>query len=184
MKIEESTLDSIRSRPRFKIYTHISPENYTQYLREFLNINSAEFAGQINAETATITVKTADDNYWKPNLALRAEREQGEKSTTVRGIFGPSSAVWTFFMFLYFILGILWMVFITIWFVERQISSNDFPWALSASFVTLFMLVLTYVASLFGQRKARSEMQKLRTFAENSVLQFEGSNCAKESLKE
>lgn len=176
MKIEESTLDSIRSRPRFRMYTNITPNEYTQYLRSFLDENSGEFAGTINSENAIITVKTGKDNYWKPNLALRAERENGESSTVVRGIFGPSSAVWTFFMFIYFVLGILWMVFITIWFVEMQIGSNDFPWALSASFVTLFLLALTYLASLFGQRKAREEMQKLRTFAEKSVFKFEENN--------
>lgn len=175
MKIEESTLDSIRSRPRFKIHTDISPGEYTSYLRTFLDEHSAEFIGIINSESATITVKTSDNNYWKPNLALRAEYEPGENSTVVRGIFGPSSAVWTFFMFLYFVLGILWMVFITIWFVELQISSNDFPWALMASFIMVFLLALTYLAALLGQRKARDEMQKLRTFAEKSVLKFEES---------
>lgn len=177
MKIEESTLDSIRSRPRFKMYTDISPQQCTAYLRNFLGENSDEFSGVINSETAIITVKTTEKDYWKPNLALRAEREDGENITTVRGIFGPSSAVWTFFMFTYFVLSILWMVFITIWFVERQIGSDDFPWALTASFITVFLLVLTYLASLFGQRKARTEMQKLRSFAERSVIKIEEINA-------
>lgn len=173
MQIEKTVLDSIRSRPRFKIYTDISREDYAGFLKKFLDGKSDEYSGNINSETALITVKNEEDTYWKPCLALRTETDPEENKTVIRGIFGPSSAVWTFFMFLYFIFGILWMVFITIWFVERQIKSNDFPWALTASFVTLFILLATYLATRFGQYRAKTEMRKLRAFAEESIIQFE-----------
>lgn len=173
MQIEESVIDSIRSRPRFKIYTDITRENYTVMLKNFLSEHAAEFTGNINTETSLITVKTEHNQYWKPCLALRTENDSEENKTVIRGIFGPTAAVWTFFMFLYFIFGILWMVAITIWFVERQIKSNDFPWALTASFVMLFLLLATYLASRLGQKKAQKEMQKLRQFAEESTKSFE-----------
>ncbi|OWR14881.1 hypothetical protein [Chryseobacterium sp. VAUSW3] len=171
MKIEETAIDHIRARPRFKIFTEISRENYTTFLKHFLASRSDEFSGNINPETAVITVKTGQDDYWKPCLALRTETE--ENKTVIRGVFGPSSAVWTFFMFLYFIFAILWMVFITIWFVEKQIKSNDFPWALPVSFIMLFLLLGTYLATRLGQQKAKTEMQKLRKFAEESITEFE-----------
>ena len=173
MKIEESVLDQIRSRPRFKIYTKISREKYVEILKEFLKNQSEHYTGNINSETATIMVKSDHSSYWKPCLSLRTEHDSEENKTLIRGIFGPTSAVWTFFMFLYFIGSILWMVFITMWFVERQIKSNDFPWAISASFVILFFLALTYFATKIGQYQAREEMRKLRDFAEKSILQFE-----------
>lgn len=173
MQIEESVLDSIRSRPRFKIYTEISRENYTVLLKKFLKEKSDDYTGNINTEAANIMVKSERDQFWKPCLALRTETDSEENKTVIRGVFGPTSAVWTFFMFFYFIFSILWMVLITIWFVEKQIKSNDFPWALSASFIILLLLVTTYAAARFGQIKARKEMQKLREFAEESIRSFE-----------
>lgn len=173
MHIEQSVLDSIRSRPRFKMFSDISRENYTQLLKKFLADRKDDFTGNINNEAAIITVKTETDHYWKPCLALRTEIDQEENKTVIRGIFGPTAAVWTFFMFLNFIFGILWMVFITIWFVERQIKSNDYPWALSASFVILFLLLSTFIAARIGKIKAKSEMKKLREFAEQSLKDFE-----------
>ena len=173
MKIEQSVIDQIRSRPRFKIYTEISREKYVEILKEFLKNQSEHYTGNINSETATIMVKSDHSSYWKPCLSLRTEHDSEENKTLIRGIFGPTSAVWTFFMFLYFIGSILWMVFITMWFVEKQIKSNDFPWALTASFVTLFFLGCTYFATKIGQYQAREEMRKLRDFAEKSILQFE-----------
>ena len=173
MKIEQTVLDNIRSRPRFKIYTEISKENYTELLQKFLAERKDEFSGNVNTEAAIISVKTETDQYWKPCLALRTEIDTEENKTVIRGIFGPTAAVWTFFMFLNFIFGILWMVFITIWFVEKQIKSNDFPWALSASFAVLFCLMMTFLAARIGKIKAKKEMQKLREFAEASLKDFE-----------
>ena len=173
MQIEQTIIDSIRSRPRFKIFTDISRENYTEQLKQFLAEKSENYSGNINNEAAIINVKTGNDPYWKPCLALRTEIDSEENKTVIRGIFGPTAAVWTFFMFLNFIFGILWMIFITIWFVEKQIKSNDYPWALTASFIILFLLLSTFVAARIGKIRAKKEMQKLREFAEESIRTFE-----------
>ena len=170
MEPQQSTLDKIRSRPRFKMMADIEPKDYEQRLKTYLEKHS-DYAGNINAEVATIWVNTKEDSFYKPYLSLRIEKEEG--NTVIRGIFGPSSEIWTFFMFLYFGLSILWMVFITMWFVEKQISSNDYPWALMASIITLGLLALTYLASLYGQKKGKEEMHLLRKFAEKSTLKYE-----------
>lgn len=175
MQIEETVIDHIRSRPRFKIFTDISREKYTVLLQEFLQQRDKEFTGNVNNEQAIIEVRTEHNHYWKPNLALRTEIDPDENKTVVRGVFGPSSSVWTFFMFLNFIFGILWMVFVTIWFVEKQIKSNDFPWALSATFFMMFCLGATFIAARIGKIKGKKEMQKLREFAEESVRTFENT---------
>lgn len=65
------------------------------------------------------------------------------------------------------------MTFFTMYYVEKQIKSFEFPWALNASFAMLFCLATTYAAARFGQFKAKDEMIKLRKFAEESTLQFE-----------
>ncbi len=178
MKIEQSILDSIRSRPRFKIHTDISKENYAQYLKSYIQENERAYTGNVNTEISVICAKTDQDAYWKPCLTLRAEQDEDERKTLITGIFGPTSAVWTFFMFLYFILAILWMVFFTLWFVERQIKSDDFPWALPVSFVMLALLAATYTAARIGKLRAKKEMQHLRKFAEESIIRFERDHAA------
>ncbi|MGD1320688.1 hypothetical protein [Chryseobacterium sp. CBo1] len=171
METKETTLDKIRNRPRFKMYTHLSKESYAENLKNYLAEHKDEFTGNVNKEVATISVLTKDDNYWKPCLALRTELD--EEITVIRGVFGPSSAVWTFFMFLYFLFTIMWMTFFTMYYVENQINSNEYPWALNASFLMLIFIAATYAAARFGQSKAKDEMKKLRKFAEESTLKFE-----------
>ena len=53
MKPEISTLDKIRTRPRFKVYTLLSQEKYEENLKLYLKENSTEFKGNINKEVAT-----------------------------------------------------------------------------------------------------------------------------------
>lgn len=174
----EDTLTSIRTRVRFKLKTNLSPEEYSKNLKIYLKNNDQQFTGNINREVATIYVNNNNNQYWKPNLALRTEKEDDE--TYIRGIFGPSAAVWTFFMFLYFLFAILWMTFFTIYYVEKQIKANDFPWALGASFACIILLISTYVAAQIGQRFSKKEMKQLRQFAEESTYPHE----VKSSLEE
>lgn len=171
MNTEETTLDKIRTRPRFTMFTNLTKEEYAENLKKYLTEHRDEFSGNINKEVATICVETEYETYWKPRLSLRIETE--DEKTSVRGVFGPSSAVWTFFMFLYFSFSILWMVFFSMYYVEKQIGSQEYPWALTASFVMLAFILLTYAAARFGQHKGKDEMIKLRKFAEESTLPFE-----------
>lgn len=171
MNTEETTLDKIRTRPRFTMFTNLTKDEYAENLKKYLAEHRDEFSGNINKELATICVETEYETYWKPRLSLRIETE--DEKTSVRGIFGPSSAVWTFFMFLYFSFSILWMVFFSMYYVEKQIKSYEYPWALTASFIMLGCILLTYAAARFGQHKGKDEMHKLRKFAEESTLPFE-----------
>ena len=61
----KETLNHIRNRPRFKMYTDLSPEDCEKNLRAYLDIHKDEFCGNINREVATIFVKTNENNYWK-----------------------------------------------------------------------------------------------------------------------
>lgn len=162
-------LDSIRTRPRFKFECEYLPEEFSERLKIRLQ-QSENFGGSINREVSIIYVKTDHNNYWKPQLSMRSEIEEENNNTVIRGVFGPSAAVWTFFMFLYFLFGIGFMVFATIFLIVKQLHSPDFDWAIYVAIFCLIMLISTYVATFIGQRFGRREMALLRTFAENTLL--------------
>lgn len=167
----EETLTSIRTRIRFKLKSSLSQEEYCKNLKKYLDENKKEFTGNINKELATIYVRNENQQHWKPNLSLRIETD--DNNTVIRGVFGPSPAVWTFFMFLYFLFSIAWMVFFTMYYVEKQIKSNDYPWSLAASFIALGLLLSAYIGAQVGQRLSQKEIKLLRKFAEESTYQHE-----------
>lgn len=163
----EEKLNSLRTRPRFKIYTDFDTEICAQKIKSLLALHKENLQGNINNEVANIWIKTEHNEFWKPYLSLRIEKENHQ--TVIRGVFGPSAAVWTFFMFLYFIFSITFMVFITIWFVTIQIKSTDFPWAIHVAILSIILLLVSFFATKIGQIKAKSEMEQLRDFAEKTI---------------
>ena len=160
-------LNPIRTRPRFKIYTDFDTEICAKKIKSLLALYKENLQGNINNEVANIWIKTEHNEFWKPYLSLRIEKENHQ--TVIRGVFGPSAAVWTFFMFLYFIFSITFMVFITIWFVTKQIKSTDFPWAIHVAILSIILLLISFFATKIGQIKAKSEMEQLRDFAEKTI---------------
>lgn len=171
MNTEESTLSVILNRPRFKIYTQATPEEVEEALREALK-RQKEIAGNVSREHGDFTVITDDAPPWKPHLSTRPEQDEDGRYV-IRGTFGPASTVWTFFMFLTFVFGISWMVLFTLWYVGNSIGETAYQWALPVSFVFLILLGLTYLAGVYGRRKSKGEMKKLRQFAIESLLKFE-----------
>ena len=163
----EEKLNSLRTRPRFKIYTDFDTEICAKKIKSLLAIYKENLQGNINNEVANIWIKTEHNEFWKPYLSLRIEKENHQ--TVIRGVFGPSAAVWTFFMFLYFIFSITFMVFITIWFVTKQIKSTDFPWAIHVAILSIILLLISFFATKIRQIKAKSEMEQLRDFAEKTI---------------
>lgn len=160
-------VNNLRLKPRFKISTDLEIADCVHNLKALLAHENKKFQGNINQEVATIWVQTEHNSYWKPYLSLRIEKEGN--TTAIRGIFGPSVAVWTFFMFLYFIFGILFMVFITLWLVSEQIGSKEFSWAIYLAIISFVCLVLSIMATKIGQQKAQKEMELLKDFAENAL---------------
>ena len=163
----EEKLNSLRTRPRFKIYTDFDTEICAKKIKSLLALYKENLQGNINNEVANIWIKTEHNEFWKPYLSLRIEKENHQ--TVIRGVFRPSAAVWTFFMFLYFIFSITFMVFITIWFVTKQIKSTDFPWAIHVAILSIILLLISFFATKIGQIKAKSEMEQLRDFAEKTI---------------
>lgn len=170
MKPEISSIDRIRTRPRFKVFTTLSPEDYEKNLKLYLAENK-EFGGNVNKEMATISLKTESDFYYKPYLSLRTELDEGK--TVVRGVFGPSSEIWTLFVFIYSSLILSWGSLMVLWFVGHQIKIEDFTWCLPFSLVVVLLILATYAAARYGQNKGKREMAQLRRFAIESTLKFE-----------
>ena len=163
----EEKLNSLRTRPRFKIYTDFDTEICAKKIKSLLAIYKENLQGNINNEVANIWIKTEHNEFWKPYLSLRIEKENHQ--TVIRFWVQSNKIETVFFMFLYFIFSITFMVFITIWFVTKQIKSTDFPWAIYLSIFALVLLLLTFLATKIGQRKAKTEMEQLKNWAEKTI---------------
>lgn len=170
--MENENLNNIRSRPRYKLETDLSPKEVEQYFLDYVRTHKNIF-GKVNHEVITIWANTDDHNYWKPFVSIRIEKANEKEDrlhTVINSLVGPSAAVWTFFMFLYFIFGILFMVFISLWYVEIQIKTDNYPWALPAAILCLVLVLGTWLATQIGKRLAKKDMEILHNFGRDAIL--------------
>lgn len=80
-----------------------------------------KFKNYSKSKSKTIKINICDDHiwlfiigknkqYWSPHLHLQFEHK-GENLTHIRGLFGPNQTLWTFFMFLHFIVAGIFTIF-------------------------------------------------------------------------
>ncbi|MXV37087.1 hypothetical protein GO491_00130 [Flavobacteriaceae bacterium Ap0902] len=158
-------IKTIRSRPRFKIKTNISQEEFNRRLERQFRMQNKALGGYIGKEMSVIRVRKDKEKFWSPQLQIRTEKDEDNRDLIiVRGLFGPKPTIWTFFMFLYILGGTILSFFAMIWVVKSQIEvETDLDiWA----WIGLMLLVCTYVASRTGQSLAKEQINILKTFME------------------
>lgn len=165
----EIAIKSIRNRPRFKINTQMQPEVFTSKIRMHLENHREVLTGTVHSEEAIIRLRKDDDKYWAPQLQIRIEKSnEKEKGFEIRGVFGPSPSVWTFFLFLYGMGGgIILTVGIYGW-VELALGIGEI-WVWS-NLVGFLLILSSFIAAQIGQSLSKEHLTVLRDFIERVMV--------------
>lgn len=115
-----------RLRPRF--YKDID-ENVDVVRQKFINYTKnvpSGFLMKIRDYHIQFSIKGEKKKYWSPHLTLELEKFIGkeETATHIRGLFGPSQTMWTFFIFLHFIIAGVFFVFMMFAFSDMMLKKS------------------------------------------------------------
>ena len=152
------THNDIRLRPRF--YKDID-ENIDIVRQKFIDYAkhlSPEFLMKIRSNHIQFTIRGEKQKYWSPHLSIELEEKEGNEktSTHIRGLFGPAQTMWTFFMFLHFIIAGILLVFLMFayshWSIHQPFKSDIFVILLMAAcWVLLYFIGRQTRANGYGQ---------------------------------
>lgn len=164
----ELEMNQLRSRPRFKVSTKLSPSEFMNHLKTHFEENNKIIGGYVREDGAVFRIREDKNEIWSPQLQVRYEVNEDDPSQTfIKGLFGPRPALWTFFMFMYWI-GACAVLFLgMIAFV--QMSLGESHWAIYGSFLGVFIIIGTYIAARIGQHWAKENIAVLRKFIEKVV---------------
>lgn len=154
-------------RPRFSFDVSIPKEQLLKkFEKDVLHLKDS-FRARIADDHIFLEVAKKEEHFWSPQLHLEFLSKE-EQTTTVKGLIGPKPQVWTFFMFLHFAVGLSFLCFATILFVNWRLDKPVF-----LSIIMLIVLpllwVLLYFIGKIGKDTARHQSKKLYFFME-SVL--------------
>ena len=151
-------------RPRFSLDYKENQEALILKFKENLN---SKFSCKIIDNHIIIDVPSDEDHFWSPQLHLEIEESDNQKSI-VKGLFGPKSQVWTFFMFLHFMMVIAFISFsimlYTRWSLERNIN---FP--LIMIVVVTILWIVMYFLGREGKKKGRPQMNDLHNYMKETL---------------
>lgn len=154
------THNDIRLRPRF--YKDID-ENINVVRQKFIDYAqkvSPDFMMKIRNNHIQFTIRGDKQKYWSPYLSIELEEkeENSKKSTHIRGLFGPAQTMWTFFMFLHFIVAGILLVFLMFaysdWMLHQPLKKDWIVIALMiVCWVLLYIIGRQIKVNGYGQMK-------------------------------
>ncbi len=166
----EILINAIRSRPRFKVSTEMTAEVFSQKLNIHLKDRHKVLSGYCNSEVGMIKVKKDEDKYWAPQLQLRIENSEDQPGEIqIRGVFGPRSSIWTFFMFSYGLGGAILLTTGLFGWIELALGIGSF-WVWT-NLIGLALIIGPFISAKIGQRIAKNHMDLLRTFIERVLVE-------------
>lgn len=134
-------------RPRFTIDFNASPESVINRFSETFKTKKTNCRGVIVDYHIFISVPKKDEHFWSPQLHLEFIK-MDENITEIKGLFGPKPQVWTFFMFIHFVVGGLFLVFSTMLYTKISLKESYFFPLMMVIFLPLFWILLYFLGKI------------------------------------
>lgn len=146
-------------RPSFTVGLDGSPEEAADAIRSRLSaMPQMEGRWLSKGKCAELYLPEPERRLWSPYVSIRLD--EADEGCTLHGRFAPHPEVWTFFMFLYFLVVFLVLFGATLGYV--QWASSEPAWGLWAVWIGFPVLALIHVASAVGARLGRDQMRRLK----------------------
>ena len=108
-----------------------------------------------------IDVPELDEHYWSPQLTVELVKE--DDKTIVKGLLSPKPKVWTFFMFLHFVVAITFFVFLVMFYTQYRLK-QDYYFSLIMCIAMPVTWIVLYIVGQFGKKLGYEQMVQLHAF--------------------
>lgn len=153
------TKNSIALRPTFSIDV---PQTMQEILEKATAIKTQvkdDFIIKISDHHLFIFITHAHRKYYSPHLHVELTQNDN-KTTNVRGLYGPDQIVWTFFMFLHFIITGVFFIFAIMAYSHYTLKqSTTFDFVIMAIMVVFWFAL--YFQARINRTKCQPQMKKL-----------------------
>lgn len=146
-------------------------ENSDSLLQKFENysrIKSNDFTIKTSGNHIWLDIIGPKKKYWTPHLHLELE-PKSDSETNIRGLYGPDPTLWTFFMFLHFIIASVFLIFGTIAY-SNYILKNDITLNFTIMILMVVFWFFLYYLAKSIRKKGHQQMNELENYF-NIIIQ-------------
>ena len=151
--------NEIRLRLRFYKDVDDNIENVQQKFENYSKNDLTDFAINVHENHIWFYVIGPKKRFWSPQLHLQLEPKT-EKETHIRGLFGPDQTLWTFFMFLHFIVAGIFTIFGMIAYSNCTLKQSYIMDAVVMALMVIVWFLLYFIARQI-RWKGNSQMNDL-----------------------
>ena len=153
-------------RLRLRFYKDVD-QSIIEIRDKFVNYKknlSPDYLMKIRNNHIQFTITGDKQHYWSPYLTVELEEpmEEGKKGTHIRGLFGPAQTMWTFFIFLHFIVAGLFLTF-SMFALSDYMLKKPMVTDLVLIFSMVVIWFLLYVVAREIREKGYDQMHELET---------------------
>ena len=160
--------DIIHIRPRFSFEVNQSPEELKKRLQDQLDEEDNEILGYIVMGSVVLNVPEREQHYWSPQISFQVDEVENDPNKShVHGLIGPRPNVWTMFMFIYFLIGVVGLF--TCLFGLTKWNLGEFHPAVWAGPAAIVLMSTAYIASQYGQKLGHDQVEQLKEFVRKAI---------------
>ena len=163
----EKRNSEVSLRPRFTIDLEESSKELLQRFTNELKKDDCGFLGNVVDEHVFISVSKNEEHFWSPQLHLEIS-EISKDTSILKGLFCPKPQVWTFFMFIHFVIGISFLGFSVLLYTRISLNESIF-FPLTMMIVLPFVWTVLYFLGKIGKDTGKNQMKKLHDFMINII---------------
>ena len=156
--INQDDLNRILLKPRIHLRLEASKEEVLELFRKRLKEDDCPYPSHLVDHHVVIDVPKEEEHFWSPQLHL--EVEQDGDQAVVRGVLGPKPKIWTFFIFLHFVVGATFFVFFVIFYSKMSLG-QDYGLSMTMCILMPIIWVLLYFFGQLGKRFGYRQMTEL-----------------------
>lgn len=164
-----ATVSNIVLRPRFKIELNV---NHTAILEKFELKKTSQSQFIVNRIDDHVFIKfpKAQQHFWSPQLHLEINHVN-KNTCLLYGLFGPNPTVWTFFMFLHFMVAGLFVAF-GIWGYTNFTLEKEYTIQTSLMLLMVLIWFVLYFGGRIGRASSKKDMLELQNFMHTILNEF------------
>jgi len=165
--IHDNQINKVLLKPRFKLKFEENEEEILNKFKDNLKDKNCKYCSKIVNQHIIIDVPINEDHFWSPQLNVAIEKNEDEK-TIVRGILGPKPQVWTFFMFLHFLVAVAFFVFLVIFYTKWSLN-QDYLFSMIMTIILPVVWIALYIFGQLGKKFGYDQMVELHDFMMNTL---------------
>jgi hypothetical protein len=160
--IHGEQINRVLLKPRFRLELDQNQEAVLDKFKDNLAGEDCKFCSKISGNHIFLDVPEIEEHFWFPQLQVEVIKDENDK-TIIKGILGPKPKVWTFFMFLHFVVAAAFIVFFVIFYVKWSLE-KDYQLAKYMLIGLPILWIVFYAFGQLGKKKGYKQMVELDDF--------------------